>query len=257
MNGRRKRGVALSAIAMLSVTACATHQEPTTSITVYAASALIKSFTAIGKKFEAENPRVSVEFVFAGSPELSTALADGASADVFASGDPADMTVVAGAGAVSGTPVPFATDRLVVVTPAGNPQHLTSLADLTRPGLRVSVCAAQSTCGSTTQLVEDRTGIRLHPVTSGATSNRVLQAVTGGQADAGVVYATDAQAAGGGVSWFPLPGSTDAVTAWITVVRGTQQDREAAQFVEEVTGPEGVRTLTGDGFSEPLKSPAG
>jgi molybdate transport system substrate-binding protein len=257
MNGRLKHGMALSAIAMLSVTACGARQGPTMSITVYAASSLIKSFTAIGKQFEAENPGVSVEFVFAGSSELSTALADGAAADVFASGDPADMTVVAAAGAVSGTPVPFAANRLVVVTPAGNPQHLTSFADLTRPGLRVSVCAAQNTCGSATQLVEDRTGIRLHPPTSEATSSRVLKAVTGGQADAGVVYATDAQAAGGGVSWFPLPGGKDAVTAWITVVKGTDQDRDAAQFVEEVTGAEGVRILTGDGFSEPLKNPTG
>ena len=257
MNRRLMRGIALGAIAMLPLTACSMRQEPTTSITVYAASSLIKGFTAIAKDFEATHPRDTVQFVFAGSSDLSTALADGASADVFASGDPANMKVAVAAGAVSGTPVPFAADRLVVVTPAGNPQHLVTLADLARPGLRVSVCAVQSACGAATKGIEDQAGIRLSPTTSEATSTRVLQAVTGGQADAGVVYATDAQASGNAVSWFPLPGGDDAVTSWITVVRGTDHDREASQFVDEVTSAAGMQILAAEGFSEPLKNPTG
>lgn len=253
VDGRLKRGIAVGAIAILSATACGAHQEPTTSITVYAASSLIKSFTAIGKDFEAANPRYSVEFVFATSSELSAALADGARADVFASGDHANMAVVAAAGGVSGTPVPFATNRLVVVTAPGNPQRLTSLADLVRPGVRVSLCAAQSACGSATQLVEDRTGVRLRAAAE-ATPNRVLKAVTSGEADAGVVFTTDAQAAGDNVSWFPLPGAGDAVTSWISLVKGTDRESEAAQFVTEVTGAEGMRILAGDGFSGPRKN---
>ena len=115
------RAVAVGALLAVSATACVARPHPTTSITVYAASSLITSFTAIGKDFEAANPGYSVEFIFASTPNLSTALADGAAADVFASGDPGSMAVVADAGAVSGIPEPFASNRLVVVTPSGNP----------------------------------------------------------------------------------------------------------------------------------------
>ena len=258
MTGRLLRGSAVSAIALLAVTACATRPEPTTSITVYAASSLIKSFTAIGKEFQAANPDYSVEFVFASSSELSGELAGGARADVFASGDRANMDVVAGSVALAGTPVPFAANRLVVVTAPGNPQHLVSLADLARPGVRVAVCAAEQTgCGSATRLVEDRMAVHPSAPVSEPTPNRVLAAVTKGDVDAGVVFATDAQAAGDAVSWFPLPRDDDAVTSWISAIGGSDRAREAASFVAEVTSPEGMGILAGDGFSSPLRTSAG
>jgi molybdate transport system substrate-binding protein len=255
MNRPLKRVIAVGAVAMLSATACGSSPDPTTSITVYAASSLIKSFTAIGKDFEAANPRYSVEFIFASSSELSSALAAGDGADVFASGDRANMAVVANAGAVSGTPEPFASDRLVVVTPAGNPRHLASFADLGQPGLRVTVCGARGACGSATQLVEGRTGIQLHSESDDTTPTHVLKDVTSGNADAGVVFMTDVTAAGDNVSWFPLPGDADATTSWITVIKGTAQDREATQFIAEVTGPRGQQILADDGFIAPLKTP--
>src|ERR1700755_891753 len=87
MNRRWKRIAAVATLAVVaSATACGAHQDHTTSITVYAASSLIKSFTAIGKEFQDANPRYSVEFFFSDSSDLSTALTDGADADVFASG---------------------------------------------------------------------------------------------------------------------------------------------------------------------------
>jgi molybdate transport system substrate-binding protein len=67
---------------------------------------------------------------------------------------------------------------------------------------------------------------------------------------------TDVTGAGDNVSWFPLPGDADATTSWITVIKGTAQDREAAQFIAEVTGPRGQQTLADDGFIAPLKTPA-
>jgi molybdate transport system substrate-binding protein len=257
MNRRLDRVVALGAIAMLAVTGCGMHQEPTTSITVYAASSLIKSFTAIGKDFEAANPEYSVQFVFAGSTDLSSSLAEGVNADVFASGDPAHMAVVADAGEVSGTPVAFASNRLVVVTPPGNPRDLASFSDLARPGLRVAVCDPHSSCGSATELVERRDGVRLQPETSAPTTNHVLDEVTAGRADAGVVFMTDARMAGERVSWFALPGNDDAVTSWITVLKATSHEQAAQGFVQEVIGADGRQVLAGDGFSEPPKKSDG
>jgi molybdate transport system substrate-binding protein len=248
--------IAVGAIALLAATACDSRPAPTTPITVYAASSLVKSFTTIGKNFESAHPEYSVSFIFASSSELSSQLTDGGDADVFASGDLANMSVVADAGAVSGAPVPFAANRLAVVTPAGNPRHLTSFTDLAAPNLRVSVCVAQGACGATTQLVEQRTGVQLRPQTTEVTANHVVQDVTSGRADAGVVFMTDALGAGDNVTSFALP-DTDAVTSWIAVVKGTDQERGAVQFVQEVTSPSGKRILADNGFSPPPKNSAG
>src|ERR1700753_2084945 len=152
MNRRVKAAATAGVIAMLATTACTSRQEPTVPLTVYATSSLIKTFTAIGKKFEADHPGYAVQFVFSGSSDLASSLSQGADADVFASGDPADMSIVSDAGAVSGPPVPFASNRLVVVTAPGNPKKLATLADLRAPGLHIALCNTQSPCGTATDL---------------------------------------------------------------------------------------------------------
>jgi molybdate transport system substrate-binding protein len=257
MGGRFKSLVAVGAIALLAATACDEQPQRTTPITVYAASPLVKSFTAIGKSFEAAHPEFSVVFIFASSSELSSELADGVNADVFASGDRANMMSAVDAGAVVGPAVPFAANRLVVITPAANPLHVTSFADLTRPDVRVSVCVSQGVCGTTTALVEQRTGVTLHPQLTEPTPSHVLQDVTSGKADACVVFMTDALSAGDSITSFALPEDADSVTSWISVVKGTDQERGAALFVNEVTGATGRQILLENGFTPPAKAPTG
>jgi molybdate transport system substrate-binding protein len=258
MNRRWKRIAAGATLAVLAATtACGSHPDHTTTITVYAASSLIKSFTAIGKEFQEANPGYSVEFIFSASSDLSTALADGADADVFASGDTATMKTVAGAGVIVGTPVPFAQNQLAIVTPAGNPAHVSSFSDLIRPDVRVAVCSGQSACGSATELAEERTGVKLHPVLTEDTASAVLKAVTAGNADAGVVFMTYARQEGDAVARFELPSYVDGVTSWIGVVKGTHLAEESVQFMQEVTGTTGRRILAQDGFAEPPDVPTG
>ena len=257
MNRRVKTVAAAGAVALVAATACTTRQEPTIPVTVYATSSLIKTFTAIGKKFEADHPGYSVQFVFSGSSDLSSALAQGADADVFASGDPANMTLVSDAGATSGIPVPFASNRLVVATAPGNPRKLTTLADLGAPGLRIALCTDQSSCGSATDTLERANGVHLTPEASSSTARHVLGEVTAGRADAGVVFMSDALAAGDKASWFPLAGDGAAVTSWIAVVKGTTHERAAEQFVQEVTSADGSQILADDGFGQPTKRASG
>ncbi len=224
----------------------------TTPITVYAASSLIGSFTAIGKEFEAQNPGYSVEFIFAGSEDLVGAITDGATPDVFVSGDRADITALAEAGTA---PVPFAANDLVIATAAGNPRNITALADLARPGLRVAVCAERSACGTALGAAEARDKVRLQPRSADDTPGNILKAVASGQVDAGVVLRTNALGAGDGVSWFALPGA--AVTSWVTVIKGTDRAHEAAQFVAVLTGEGGRKILAANGFVPPVTRAAG
>src|SRR3984957_16370472 len=116
-------------------------------IVVMAAASLKSAFTKIGEQFKSDNPGSSVDFEFAGSSELATQLTQGATADVFASADTAQMDTVIKAGLLAGSPTNFASNTLVIVTAPGNPQKIGTFADLAQPGLSVVVCQQPVPCG--------------------------------------------------------------------------------------------------------------
>lgn len=254
MRGRFKRATAAGILLVVTASGCSTQSHPaqTTSITVYASSAMIKSLTAIGKRFEAENPGISVEFIFAGSSGLSEELADGNGADVFVSGDHENMAAVADAGLVDSTPVPIATNSLVIATASGNPDHLTSLADLVRPGVRTAVCGGPGVCGSVVRQIERRSGVRLNPQNIDTTDSDVLRDISSGTVDAGLVFKTDATNAGESVSWFAFPEAANAtVTSWIAPLKNSDQAGLAKKFVQDVTDASSRKVFADAGFAEP------
>ena len=255
MRGRLKQSMAVGILMVVSASGCSSQPHPpTTAITVFASSAMIKSLTAIGKQFEAENPGTSVEFIFASSSELSAELADGNDADVFVSGDHDNMSAIANAGLIDSTPVPIAANSLVIATAPGNHDHLASFADLARPGVRAAVCGGPGVCGSTTRQLEDRTGVRLHPQNIDMTDSDVLKDITSGRVDVGLVFKTDALNVGDNVSWFAFPEAADAtVTSWIAPMKYSDQAVLASKFIHDVTGAAGRKVLAEDGFAEPDK----
>lgn len=225
-------------------------------IVVFAAASLKKTFTAIGDQFAKDNPGASVEFSFAGSSDLVTQLTQGAHADVFASADTKNMDKAGQAGLLAGAPVNFATNTLTIaVAPPGNPpKGITSFRDLTKPDLNVVVCAPQVPCGSATRAVETTSGVQLTPPVSEESSvTDVLNKVTSGQADAGLVYVTDTAAAGDKVVAvsFP-PEAAGAVNTYpIATLAHAGNPALAGKFVDLVTGPTGQEILTKAGFGKP------
>lgn len=221
-------------------------------VNVYAAASLKGAFTAIADQYKKDNPGADVQFNFAGSSSLVEQLTQGAKADVFASADANNMAKAAKAGLLTATPVSFASNTLVIVTAPGNPKQLNNFGDLARPGLNVVVCATQVPCGSATRKVEKIAGVELKPVSEETSVTDVLNKVTSGQADAGVVYQTDAQAAGGKVAKVEFPQAASAVNIYPIAVLKSSADAAAAQrFVELVTGDMGRQTLAKFGFAKP------
>ncbi|WP_163801150.1 molybdate ABC transporter substrate-binding protein [Mycolicibacterium sediminis] len=224
----------------------------TGDLTVFAAASLKSTFTTLGEQFESAHPGTTVTFNFAGSSDLVTQLTQGAPADVFASADEKNMTKAVDAGLLPGDPVNFATNTLTIVTPPGNPKGVASFADLAKPGVSVVVCAPQVPCGSATKKVEDATGVTLTPVSEESAVTDVLGKITSGQADAGLVYVTDAKGAGDEVTAVEFPESSDAVNTYpITVLTSAQNAAAAGAFVDLVTGADGQRVLADAGFSGP------
>lgn len=226
---------------------------PTTGkVVVFAAASLKPAFTAIGQQFKAQNPGVGVDFEFAGSSDLATQLTQGATADVFASADTAQMDTVSKAGLLTGNPTNFASNTLVIVTAPGNPKQIGSFADLARPGLTVVTCQQPVPCGAATQRVEDRTGVRLNPVSEEPSVTDALDKVTSGQADAALVYVTDAKNAGSKVATVAFPEAAGAVNVYpIGVLKRAPLATQAHTFVDLVTSPTGQQILAQAGFAKP------
>ncbi|OBK64596.1 molybdate ABC transporter substrate-binding protein [Mycobacterium sp. 1165178.9] len=221
-------------------------------IMVFAAASLKPAFTQISQQFKNQNPGIGVDFEFAGSSDLATQLTQGATADVFASADTAQMDKVSKAGLLSGNPTNFASNTLVIVTAPGNPKTINSFADLAKPGLNVVICQQPVPCGAATQRVEDSAGVRLHPVSEELSVTDALNKVTSGQADAALVYVTDAKSAGNKVATVNFPEAAGAVNVYpIGVLKKAPMAAPAQKFVDLVTSPTGQQILVQAGFAKP------
>jgi molybdate transport system substrate-binding protein len=260
---KRLRQIATAtAVLLLVLTGCGTSNDSSSSsstagagnqkLIVFAAASLKKSFSEIGEQFKTDNPGADIEFSFGGSSDLVTQLTQGAPADVFASADTRNMDKAAAANLLAGDPVDFASNTLTIVTAPGNPKKITSFRDLNQPGLSVVVCAPQVPCGSATEKVEKATGVQLNPVSEESQVTDVLGKVTSGQADAGLVYVTDAQGAGDKVTAVAFPESAGAVNVYPIGVLEQSKNRDlATKFVQTVTGEQGQKILTAAGFAKP------
>ncbi|KAB2368118.1 molybdate ABC transporter substrate-binding protein [Actinomadura montaniterrae] len=222
------------------------------TLTVFAAASLTETFTALGKTFEAAHPGVKVRFNFGGSDSLAQGITQGAPADVFASASPATMKTVTDAGDADGTPQVFTRNRLVIAVPPKDPGKVAKLADLARSGLKVVLCAPAVPCGAAAKKALAAANVEVKPASEESDVKAVLTKVSLDEADAGLVYRTDAKAAAGKVKAIEFPESAKAVNDYpIVEVRKAPQGALAKQFVQLVLGAQGRAALTAAGFEAP------
>ncbi len=225
------------------------------TLTVFAAASLNKTFTELAKTFESEHPGVKVTFNFGGSSDLVTQLTHGAPGDVFAAANESTMKKAVDANIVEGSPIPFASNTLTIVTAAGNPKKITDLKNLatqSTAGVKVVVCAPPVPCGAATEKVEKASGATIKAVSEEQSVTDVLGKVTSGQADAGLVYVTDAKSAGDKVATVDFPEAASAVNLYpIAVMKSAKDPATAKAFVDFIAGPEGTKALAAAGFAAP------
>ena len=218
------------------------------SITVLAAASLLEPFTDLGRRFEDLHPQASVRFSFDASSTLARQVEAGAPADVLATADEASMAPVAEAGLVS-PPAVFARNRLAILVAAGNPLGVGGVADLDRSNLDLVVCAPEVPCGRLAGEVLRRAGVAARPRSFEPNVKGVVSKVTLGEADAGIVYASDVRAAGDQAEGIEIPPAHNVVaTCPVAVVRAAPNPGAAARFVELVRSEEGRRVLAAAGF---------
>lgn len=262
---RRRQVVAPAALLALALAGCgaaASAEDPPTSgtsstsrtvedtLVVLAAASLTDVVTDLAAQLEAAHPGLGVETGFAASSALAAQVVAGAPADVLVTASPATTATVTDA--LGGAPVVVATNRLQIAVPAGNPGHVTGLADLADPARTVALCAPEVPCGAVGAAVLARAGVTAAPDTLEQDVRAVLTRLRLDEADAGLVYRTDVLAAGGEVEGIELPADVQEETAYpALVLPDAPHPVAAAAFVDLLTGPDGRASLVAAGFGVP------
>jgi molybdate transport system substrate-binding protein len=200
-------------------------------------------------------------YSFAGSDTLAAQLRLGAPGDLFAAASPAAPQALHAARIVD-SPVTFATNRLVIVVPKGNPAGIRSVFDLARPGVKLVIGTPTVPIGAYTRQVLGNLGLtrRLTPnvVSQEKDVKGIATKVALGVADAGFVYVTDQRASSGQLTAVPIPAwSQPPVRYQIAVVSKSANAATARAFIKRLIGPAGRKVLASYGFGLPkLPAPA-
>ncbi|HEY7177186.1 MAG TPA: molybdate ABC transporter substrate-binding protein [Micromonosporaceae bacterium] len=266
----RKRLVAVSTAAIVAAIALAgcgssgksnsatstpgSGSSPTLSgtITVLAAASLTGTFNQLGQTFQAAHPGTTVKFSYGGSDTLAAQIVQGAPVDVFAAASTTTMDTVVKAGDNASAPQNFVKNQLVIAVPPGNPKHLTSLKDLTNPAIKVVVCAPTVPCGSAATKAEKAANLTIKPVSEAPDVKSALTPVQLGEADAALVYRTDAKAAGDKVQAVEFPESALAINTYpIATLKNSKNMPLAQAWVTYILSPDALAVLTAAGFQAP------
>lgn len=238
---------ALALTLVLPLAGCGGNEEDQT-LTVLAAASLTGTFTELAETFEEEHPGVDVQLVFGSSTTLAEQAADGAPGDVLANADSRAMQVAVDADVTSQEPEPFALNELVIVTPPGNPANIIGLGSLALPGVDWAKCVSTAPCGALADTVLALGASRAEPVTEEVDVKAVLARVVAGEVDAGLVYRTDALAAGDTVETVEAGDGGASTIYEITTLGGSAA---ASEFVRLVLSDAGQAVLQDAGFEAP------
>ncbi|MBT2511620.1 molybdate ABC transporter substrate-binding protein [Streptomyces sp. ISL-98] len=261
--GRRAAAAAVTAALLVPLAACGSDTEsdsgsktdsgatntPKAGLTVLAAASLTDVFKTAGAAYEKSHPGTKITFSFAGSQELAAQVKQGAPADALVTADTKTMDALK---ADTGAPTVIAKNRLVIATGEGNPQKVGSLKDLADTKLKVVLAAPEVPVGRYSQKILDAQKITVKPVSQEPNVRAVLSKVELGEADAGLVYKTDAATATDKVDAIEIPDAQNAIAEYPAATLKTSKNSAAAEaFVKWLSSAEAQKIFKDADFQQP------
>ncbi|MGO1591467.1 MAG: molybdate ABC transporter substrate-binding protein, partial [Ancrocorticia sp.] len=221
------------------------------TINVFAAASLVDVLPEIDQQLTDEYPDAEFTYNFDGSSGLVDQLAGGARADLLLTANAKTMTDAEDQDLVEPSQS-FTSNTLVMVVPSGNPGEVTGLDDGSLDGKKLVVCAEEVPCGAATVELEEVNDLELSPVSEEQSVTDVLGKVTSGEADAGLVYVTDATSAGDAVETIEVPGADDIINDYrIAIVKDAENAEGAQTFLDLILSDDGQSVLESFGFGAP------
>lgn len=262
LGGCGNRGATRQSGAAPTATADSPGGAATGGVTIFAAASLADAFEKIAQRFEARNTGVNVVLNFAGSQQLARQILQGAPVDVFASASAKQMDLIVASGRIKeGGAQAFARNRLVVIYPKQNPASIRSLHDLARPGVKLDLAAKEVPAGQYSAdflaaAARDpaygaayRTAVLSNVVSYEENVRAVVGKVALGEADAGIVYASDVVAEGERLGTLEIPADLNPMVTYpIAPIDDVKHADAARSFVAYVLSDEGQAILEKNGF---------
>lgn len=224
------------------------------TLTVFAAASLTEAFTDIAAAFEVANPGVTVLLNVAGSSTLRTQIEQGAPAEVFASANVFHMEALSEAGLVTDVQL-FARNRLVIISQPD--ADIQTLSDVGREGVRLVVAAPQVPVGGYAREMLERLASRngqavvdailANVVSEELNVRQVVSKVLLGEADAGVVYQSDALVFAE-LAVIPIADDVNVTAEYPIAVVREASEVVARAFIDFVLSEDGQRVLENYGF---------
>lgn len=245
----------LAALVVFGIASTSRADEPK-ELTVFAAASLREAFDDLAKTLEAKSPGLKVHVNLAGSQELRTQIENGASADVFASADQKHMDALVKAKLVT-APRVFARNTPVIIVPKDNPAKVGSFAELAK-AKKIVIGVPEVPIGNYTLQILDKAGgdfkqkVLANVASRELNVRQVLAKVSLGEADAGIVYRTDAIAAKDKVVIIEIPAKVNVIAEYPVAVLAKAPNAAAAHaFIDLLISGDGQKRLAAAGFVAP------
>ncbi len=227
---------------------------PKVELTVSAAISLKDSLDEITQLYHAEAPDVVIRFNYGASGTLQRQVEQGAPVDIFVSASPNQMDALESAGLVlSGTRKDIVRNQIVLIVPKGR-AGISSFVDLAEPAVKIIAIGEPQTvpAGKYAQEVLTHLGLydQLKPKYVLAKDVRqVLTYVATGNADAGIVYITDARISDEvTVIATAAEDSHSPIIYPAAVLKASRNTAAAKSFLEFLSGPKARAVFQKFGF---------
>jgi molybdate transport system substrate-binding protein len=179
---------------------CSDTERATTreTVTVLAAASTTDAIHQIARRFQQAHPGIRVDVSTGPSNGLAQQILAGAPADVFLSANQKWSDAIAQQG-LAGRRVELLTNRMVLIVPQGNPAKVTDPSDLNSAEIqRVAIAGENVPAGIYAQQALQNLNLfeslrRSNKLARGSDVRITLAYVQRGEAEAGIVYATDAR----------------------------------------------------------------
>ena len=250
----RRCVVMASAIGLICTLSACGRSDSKVNIDVYAAASLTTAMTSIAATFESAEPDIHLVLNFAGSATLVEQIKQGAPADVVVFADDKQMNDLVENGNVNKDSVTtIATNTLALVVEKGNPLNIKSVSDLTSQKIRTVLCDLAQPCGKYAAQILERSNVDVQPRSWETSVSGVTQKVASGEADAGIVYVSDALANASKLDAVPIDANINVVNNYPIATLNelsTTAQKAAQTFIDFVMG-DGQKILKDFGFLSP------
>lgn len=239
-------------------------------LTVFAAASMTETMNQIAEIYKKEHPNVDITFNYDSSGTLKTQIQNGAECDLFISAAQKQMNQLDASQDEKVNPekldfidtstrVNLLENKVVLVTPEGNPKGISSfkdMADTLQAGtIRLVMGNSDVPVGQYTQKIlkfydiDENAIARAGHITYGSNVKEVTTQVKEGSADCGIIYATDAYSA----QLVPIDSATKDMCGQVVypaaVLKTSKHPGAAKEFLQYLQGDEAMQIFTGVGFS--------